>query len=472
MTAVEFATPFSDLAVAPIPVDVPAYDLSALTPAVVHLGVGGFHRAHQAVYFDDLAASGVTDWGVIGVGISRPEMGEVLGEQGNLFTVVQRGSDGSHARVIGVLTDYLLLARDRDRVHAALVDRRTRLVTLTITGDGYETQNSGSPVFELLVGALDTRRRAGGRPFTVLSCDNLPDAGRAARSATLESARARSAELADWIAEQVTFPSSMVDRITPATSPAEQARIAAEFGVRDRWPVITEPFAQWVIEDAFCNGRPPLERVGVRFVDDVAPYKLIKSRMLNGGHCALGYLGLLAGYRTTDEAMADPDIAAFMQRLLDDEIAPLLPPDVPGMELKAYRHELLERFANAAIGDQLSRLARRGSTKMPAYLLSSLRDAYAGRRERRLLNLAVAAWVRHLQGRDADGAPVDVEDARGDELRPLAEKASDDPGPLLAVADLFGELSHDETLAGDLPRLLDTISRDGVQAAIRLVMHR
>jgi mannitol-1-phosphate/altronate dehydrogenase len=469
MTAVEISPiAAAPSTITPLPVVVPSYDTSGLIPAVVHIGVGGFHRAHQAVYFDDLAALGHRGWGVIGVGISRPRMGEVLAEQGNLFTVVQRGANGSTARVIGVLTDYLLLATQPDRVRAALADPRIRLVTLTITGDGYVLDGCGS-VFELVVDALDARRRAGTPPFTVLSCDNLPDAGGAARSATLTLAAARSAELATWIAERVTFPSSMVDRITPTTSPDEVALVGAEFGVCDRWPVITEPFAQWVIEDAFCNGRPPLDEVGVRFVDDVRPYKLIKSRMLNGGHCALGYLGLLAGYRTTAEAMADPDIARFMAELLTEEIAPLLPSDVPGMELGVYVRELLDRFGNAAIGDQLSRLCRRGSTKMPDYLLPSLDEARVAGRQRRLLMLALAAWLQYLQGVDAAGDAIVVDDARADELRPLAVAARTDPSALLSMPAIFGELGRDENITAVLPRLLDTIAGDGVQAAIRMV---
>src|SRR3954451_200093 len=236
MTAMQSPRALSE--VNPIPVLVPRYDFSALTPAVVHFGVGGFHRAHQAVYFDELAAAGDTEWGVVGVGISRPRLGEVLADQGNLFTVVQRGRGDSSARVIGVLTDYLLLAADPTGVVAALVDPRIRLVTLTVTGDGYEVRDGTNPVFETLVEALDLRRQAGSAPFTILSCDNLPNAGQAARSATLQLARARSAELAGWIAEHVTFPSSMVDRITPTTSAEDAARIRAEFGIRDRWPVI------------------------------------------------------------------------------------------------------------------------------------------------------------------------------------------------------------------------------------------
>jgi mannitol 2-dehydrogenase len=456
--------------VAAIPVVVPAYDLHGLTPSVVHLGVGGFHRAHQAVYFDALAAQGVSDWGVIGVGISRPNMRDVLLDQGNLFTVIERGTDKSTARVIGVITEFLLLSEKPEAVLARLSDPRTRLVTLTITGDGYQVDDDDTGVFSLLVDALEERHRRGIAPFTVLSCDNLPDAGAASYKATVTIARSRSVELADWIEQTVTFPGSMVDRITPSTSPEERLRIEKEFAVADRWPVITEPFSQWVVEDAFCNGRPPLDQVGVRFVDDVAPYKLIKSRLLNGSHCALGYLGYLAGHRTTDRAMADPAIANYLDALMRDEVVPLLPPDVPGMELNDYRQTLLERFRNPAIGDQLSRLCRRGSTKMGDYLLPSARDAVTEDRPHGLLALAVAGWLRYVRGVDLAGEPIEVEDARADELRRLAEEGGTDPRPLLGLTEVFGDLGSDEAFVAEVQRSLEILDRHGVNAAIRAAL--
>jgi mannitol-1-phosphate/altronate dehydrogenase len=457
--------------VTPISVLVPAYDSGALTPSVVHLGVGGFHRAHQAVYFDDLAARGVRDWGIVGVGISRASMRDVLLDQGNLFTVIERGTELSTARVIGVIVQFLLLSEDPDAVRARLIDPQTRLVTLTITGDGYKVDGEEkTTVFSLLVDALEERHRRGTAPFTVLSCDNLPDAGAASRRATVTIARARSAELADWIERNVTFPSSMVDRITPSTSPEQRLSIEAEFGVVDRWPVITEPFRQWVVEDAFCNGRPPLDQVGVRFVDDVAPYKLIKSRLLNGSHCALGYLGYLAGHRTTDKAMADEAIAEYIEALMRDEIAPLLPADVPGMELEEYRQTLLERFRNPAIGDQLSRLCRRGSTKMGDYLLPSAKEAVGEDRPYELLALAVASWLRYVRGVDLDGEPIDVQDARADELRRLAEQDGTDPRPLLGLTDVFGELGADEAFVAEVERSLELLDEQGVHAAIEAAL--
>ncbi|WP_329793458.1 mannitol dehydrogenase family protein [Lentzea sp. DG1S-22] len=445
----------------------PAYDRSRLRPAVVHFGVGGFHRAHQAVYFDELAGLGFSRWGVIGVGISHPEMGDVLRAQDNLFTVVQRGSRSSAARVVGSMVEYLLLADGADAVRQRLIDPEIRLVTLTITADGYRVPDdlgeARDSVFWLLVDALDARRRAHDAPFTVLSCDNLPDAAAATRDAVMTLARRRDPALADWITERVTFPGSMVDRITPVTTLEDREEIEREFLVDDRWPVITEQFSQWVVEDSFCNDRPPLDRVGVSFVPDVAPYKRIKGRLLNGAHCALGYVGALAGHCSTDEAMADPVVAGFVEELMREEIAPLLPADVPGMELDAYCGTLLDRFRNPAIGDRLSRLCRRGSTKMPDYLLPSLHEARAQGRPRARLTFAVAAWLRYLRGVDLDGEPIEVQDARADELCAAAECGGDDPSALLGFTDIFGDLAEDEGCVADLRRFLTALDRDGVR---------
>ncbi|WP_093804117.1 mannitol dehydrogenase family protein [Streptomyces sp. Wb2n-11] len=449
--------------------ELPGYDRARLRPAIVHFGVGGFHRAHQAVYFDQLAELGFFHWGVIGVGIHRPEMGEVLGAQDNLFTVIERGIDTYAAKVVGSMVEYLLLAEDPDAVRTRLTDPRIRLVTLTITADGYTVpdgpEQARNSIFGLIVDALQARRRANEAPFTVLSCDNLPDSAAVTREAVTTLARRREPELAQWIGDRVSFPGSMVDRITPATSPEDCDLVALDFRVGDRWPVITEPFSQWVIEDDFCNDRPPLDRVGVRFVDDVAPYKLIKSRLLNGTHCALGYVGYLAGHRSTDEAMGDPVVAEFVEGLMREEIAPLLPSDVAGMQLDEYCDTVLERLRNPGIGDELARLCRRGSTKMPDYLLPSLQAARAEGSPRTRLAFTVAAWMRYLRGVDLDGRPIDVQDARADELREAALRGGDDPGALLAIDDIFGDLARDSRTVADIQRSLTALSRTGITSA-------
>ena len=451
----------------PAAVEMPSYDRTALRPGAVHIGVGGFHRAHQAMYFDELARRGLTEWGLVGVGLHSPQMGEVLNAQDGLYLVVERGGTSTTARVIGVMTRYLYAPEDRAAVLDALSDPATRVVTLTITGNGYnltadgafcgddplvasELEDPGSPdtVFGYLVEALDRRRHAGVTPFTVLSCDNIPGNGAAARTMVVSFAELRDPALARWIAQNVAFPNSMVDRITPETTPEERDRIVRSFGVDDRWPVITEPFSQWVIEDRFCNDRPPLDRVGVRFVDDVAPYELTKKRLLNASHCALGYLGYLAGYRTTAEVMADPAYAAYVSALVD-EITPLLP-RVDGIDLGAYKSTLMERLANPQIADQLARLCRRGSTKVPSYLLPSITESLDRGRPAPLLTLAVAGWFRYLQGADYAGDPIKVEGPREDRLVPLAQQDGLDPRPLLTVRDVFDSLADNPDFVRDL----------------------
>jgi mannitol-1-phosphate/altronate dehydrogenase len=316
-----------------------------------------------------------------------------------------------------------------------------------------------------LVEALGRRRASGAGPFTVLSCDNLPDSGAAARASVTGFAAQRDPDLARWIAENVTFPSSMVDRITPETTPAARDEIEDLFGVPDRWPVVTEPFRQWVIEDDFCAGRPPLERVGVQFVDDVGPHKLIKARLLNGGHCALGYLGLLRGHERSDQAMEDPVVRTAVEDLLTEEVLPLLP-EVPGMDLEHYRDQTLDRFANPAIGDRLERLGRRGSVKMPSYVLPSLRDALAQDRPHRLLLLVVAAWMRYLRGSDLEGRPLTVDDPKAESLQALVRGSGNDPRRLLRMRSLFGQLADDPRVVGELGELLELLDEDGLAAAL------
>ncbi|AEH08938.1 Mannitol 2-dehydrogenase [Candidatus Protofrankia datiscae] len=467
-------------------VETPAYDRHALTPSVVHLSVGGFARAHPILYFDDLAATGETGWGVIGVGMRSPAMGEVLRDQDGLYTVVERDRDGASARLVGALIDYLYLPDQPEQVADLLASPNTRLVTLTVTSEGYQTRpdmttvrhdlaTPGNPVTAagLLVAALRRRRAEGTGPFTVLSCDNLDDSGAATRLAVLEFTGLLDAQtgedLTSWVRENVTFPNGMVDRITPTTSPELRDQIEGEFGVPDRWPVVTEPFRQWVVEDDFCTERPPLERVGVQVVDDVTPWKVMKGRLLNGGHCALGYLGVLAALETTDQAMAEPVLSEYMSRLLREEIAPLLP-ELPGQDTDEYVTTTLDRIANPAIGDSLLRLCRRGSTKVPHHVLSSLGEARVAGRPHRLLLAALAGWLRFLRGEDMEGRPLTVEDSRAEDLRRAAHAGGDDPTTLLGFRDIFGDLADDADLVAELGDLLTRASRDGIRSMLAAVL--
>jgi mannitol 2-dehydrogenase len=461
----------------------PTYDRSALAPGIVHVGVGGFHRAHQGVYLDRLAERRISnEWGVVGVGLRSAKGREELLGQDCLYTVLQRGPERDEARVVGALLDYLYGPEDPAAVLAALTSPRTKIVSLTVTGDGYGVDGTGQldlddpgvahdsarprqpiSVLGYLTESLRLRREAGVAPFTVLSCDNIPHNGATARNAVVSFAGLRDEGLAAWIAEHVAFPASVVDRITPETT-AEHRRLLWEgFGIRDRDPVVSEDFLQWVVEDEFCNGRPPLEEVGAQFVTDVTSHELNKKRLLNGSHCALGYLGYLCGHERIDEAMSDPSLARYAEALMDEEIGPLLP-RMLGLDLAGYQRTLLTRFANPRVGDRLQRLCRRGSTKMPAYLLPSLAEAIEQELPHEKLTLAVAAWIRYLRGTDFAGSRIEVEDEMKATLQPLAR--SEDVRALLQVRSVFGALGEDEGFVERLEAALRTLEQRGPAAAI------
>ena len=465
----------------------PTYDRRKLRPAIVHLGVGGFHRAHQARYLDDLAERGISmDWGERGVGVLADDwrMAEALGPQDCLYTLVERSAERDAARLIGSLTDYLFAPANPGAVIQLLADPGTRIVSLTITEGGYLVDDATgvfdashpavrqdtdltapSTAFGYLCGALARRRAAGIPPFTVLSCDNLQGNGRVARTAVVSFARLHDEALANWIETEVAFPNAMVDRITPQTTDADRAMVAQAFGVVDAWPVMTEPFRQWVIEDAFALGRPPLEEVGAQIVPDVHPYETMKLRLLNGSHQAMTYLGYLAGYRYVHEAMADADLRRLVEHMMDQEVTPLLPP-VPGIDLAAYKRSLVERFQNPKISDTLARIAFAGSDRMPKFLLPSLIAALAQRRPHRLLTLATAGWLRYLRGVDEQGNEIVLEDRRADDLRRRAKQGGSDPRPLLAVNGVFGELRQDETWVAELESALRELDRRGVRGVV------
>src|SRR6195952_3247500 len=459
----------------------PQYKRSAVSPSVVHIGVGGFHRAHQAVYFDDIASKNISmDWGITGVGLHNPAMGAALSQQDNLYTVLVRSEDADEARVIGIIQRYLFAPQCPSEFLSVLTDEETRLVTLTITGSGYpatgtvdpddpdvraDLDNPASPrtVWGYLVEGLRRRRTRGLPPFTILSCDNIPANGDVVRRAIVSTAELRDPELAKWIDQNGAFPSSMVDRITPETTDQTRTLLAHRYHVEDAWPVVTEPFSQWIVQDQFCNGRPPLDQVGVRFVDDVLPYEMMKARLLNGAHSALGYLGCLAGFQSTDGALTDAAIRDYVAGYLREASALL--PGVPGVNLDRYCSTLLQRFANPRIGDQLSRLCRRGSTKVPSYVLPSLRDALKHDRPRAHLVLAVAAWLRYLRGTDCAGNPLKVDDVRADELRTLALTGETDPRSVLGAPDLFDTLAADTRLVSELQQALKLLEKGPLSAA-------
>jgi mannitol 2-dehydrogenase len=420
-------------------VPVPTYDRRRLEPRILHVGVGGFHRAHLALYTHELAETG-SDWGIRGLGLLRQDlrMAEALAPQDHLYTLVERGGGEARAQIVGSIVDYRL-AYDHPAGAAELAaDPGLAILSLTITEAGYGDGDAGVPsspptTFDVIAMGLELRRARGNPPLTIVSCDNLPGNGDAARVSTLVAARRRSASLAAWTERHCAFPNSMVDRITPATSDDDRAWLADAVGVQDRWPVVAEPFRQWVIEDQFANGRPRWEDVGVLFTDRVHDWEIYKLRLLNAGHSSMAYLAALAGITYVDEAMALPAVRSFLHHLLHDEAVPSLV-SIPGHPAGDYVASVLQRFANTGVRDQIARLCIDGSAKFPTFLLPTVsfqleHDGPIGRGA-----LALAGWARYL-------ATVPPErqafDAAGDRARRHASRALDEPTHFLEFAEVF-----------------------------------
>ncbi len=469
-------------------VPAPAYDRSRIRAGVVHVGVGGFHRAHQAMYLDRLLAAGHLDWGVCGVGTQPGDrrMRDVLRAQDGLYTLMLKHPDGRlEVRVIGSLTQYLYAPDDPDAVIERMASTDTHVVSLTITEGGYsidpvtgrfaptepnvllDLRGGGSPVtvFGMVTEALARRRARGLAPFTVLSCDNVPGNGEVAREAFSGFAALRDPELGAWVGSEVAFPSSMVDRITPTTTGADRRLLAEEFGIDDAWPVVCEPFTQWVLEDRFTAGRPALEDVGVQLVDDVHPYELMKLRLLNAGHQAIGYLGYLAGYRHTDEVCADPVFAGFLLDYMEHEATPTLPA-VPGVDLAAYRRTLLERFANPAVRDTLARLCSQGSDRIATFLLPVVREQLAVGGDIRRAALVIAAWTRYAEGTDEHGESIQVVDRLLETVLDAAAESRRSPAAFLRRTGIFGNLAQDQAFVAAYTRQLQALRRDGARSAV------
>jgi mannitol 2-dehydrogenase len=432
--------------IAALGVPVPRYDRRRLVPRILHVGVGGFHRAHLALYTHELAATG-GDWGIRGLGLLRGDqrMAEALGRQDNLYTLVERGNGHPSAQVVGSIVDYHL-AHHRPDVAAELVaDPGVAVLSLTITEAGYGDDDEGArpaapTTFDVIAGGLDRRRELDRPPLTIVSCDNLPRNGDAARRATLAAARRRSAALAAWTDRHCAFPNSMVDRITPATSDADRAWLRDAVGVDDRWPVVAEPFRQWVIEDRFANGRPRWEDVGVVFSDRVHDWEVYKLRLLNAGHSSMAYLAALAGVTYVDEAMALPAVQRFLRRLLHEEAVPSLTP-IPDHPPADYVVSVLERFANTGVRDQIARLCIDGSAKFPTFLLPTIAFQLDHRGPIARGTLALAGWARYL-------ATVPPErqafDAAGDTARRYAGEALHDPARFLDFPEVFPAALRDD----------------------------
>jgi mannitol 2-dehydrogenase len=465
----------------------PKYDRSALKAGIVHIGVGNFHRAHQAVYLDDLFDSGLDhDWALVGAGVREPDidMREKLKAQDWLTTVVEQEAHATTVRVTGAMIDFIK-PFDIGPMLEALAQPHIRIVSLTVTEGGYyispatqrfdpthpeiahDAKNAATPktAFGLIVAGLKRRRAAGVAPFTVMSCDNIPGNGHVTENAVAGLAELSDPGLAAWIRANVAFPNSMVDRITPATSDRERAILLETYGIEDNWPVFCEEFRQWVVEDKFPAGRPALEKVGVTFTSDVAPYELMKIRILNGGHAAIAYPAGILDIHFVHEAMEDRQIATFLQTLTRREVIPVVPPP-PGADLEAYRQKVAERFANPKIGDTITRLCLDGSNRQPKFVLPTVRDRLAASASVKGLALVSAMWCRYCHGESESGKAIPPNDPSWDRLQAAARPARSDPRAFLAMRDIFGELADNPVYVGAFSDALASLWAKGVRATL------
>jgi mannitol 2-dehydrogenase len=476
-------------------IPVPSYDRSQVTVGIVHFGVGGFHRAHQAMYVDQLMGQGkALDWGICGVGVMRFDlkMREAMHSQDCLYTLVEKAPDGSwEPRVIGSIVQYLYAPDDPEAVIEKMADPATRIVSLTITEGGYnfhpvtgEFDDTNPAVkadlapgavpattFGLITEALVRRRSRGIEPFTVMSCDNIQGNGHMAQEVFTAFARLRNPELGGWVAGNVQFPNSMVDRITPVTTDEDRAQISERFGVEDAWPVVCEPFTQWALEDKFSLGRPPFEDVGVQVVPDVVPYELMKLRLLNASHQALCYFGYLAGYRLVHEVAQDPLFANFLLDYMNREATPTLAP-VPGIDLDAYKLQLIERFSNAAVRDTVARLCARSSERIPTWLVPVIRENLAAGRDVTLSAAVVASWARYAEGIDEQGEPIEIVDELADTVQRLAGQQRDDPLAFVKNRELFGDLAGEQDFTEPYLNALNSLHSKGSRATLEALATR
>jgi mannitol 2-dehydrogenase len=437
---------------------------------IVHIGVGGFHRAHLAVYVDKLLEQyGLRDWSICGVGLQPWDaaMRDALEPQDYLYTVIERAAEGTKACVVGSITDYIFAPGNSETVIAKLAHPDTHIVSLTITENGYyynenthelETDHpdiafdlagEGPPrtTFGYLAAALGRRYRAGLRPFTVMSCDNMQKNGHITRSMLLSFAQLRDPEMAQWLAQHDAFPNSMVDRITPRTVQADKLSLAEEFDIEDAWPVVTEPFMQWVLEDNFSDGRPPFEKAGVQVVrslTDVEQFELIKLRLLNASHSAMAYLAYLAGFEYVHEVIADPLFNKYISDMMHEEVKPLLP-RIQNVDIDDYCNSVLRRFGNPTLKDEVTRICLGGSGKIPQFIMPSIAEQIMRGSEEptsgplRRLTLCVAGWFKYLNGVDERGDAFKIDDPMAEELNALACKGGQCPNMLLSIQNLFGD---------------------------------
>jgi fructuronate reductase len=460
----------------------PTYDVGAIETGIVHLGLGAFHRAHQAVYTDDVLQSGDLRWGIVGASLRAADTRDALQPQDWLYTVAEADQFGERLRVIGSLKDVVVAPENPAVLIAAMCQPSVKIISMTVTEKGYchdpatgelnevhpdiqhDLANPATPRSApgFIARAIELRRKNNFAPFTVLCCDNLPSNGHTVHKVVSRLGALQNAELGAYIENEIAFPSTMVDRIVPATTDQDRTRIAAALGVKDNWPVMTEAFTQWVVEDRFPSGRPDW---AATFVSDVGPFETMKLRLLNGSHSCIAYLGYLAGHETVAAAMQDADLARFVRRLLDEEAAPTL--KVPGgTDVEGYKAALINRFHNPALHHRTWQIAMDGSQKLPQRLLGTARDRLKSGASIDCIALGVAAWMRYVTGTDEKGQPIDVRDPLRDELRKRADTAglvaSQLAPALLSIEKIFGnDLAENQGFVSSVTAALDSLITQG-----------
>jgi mannitol 2-dehydrogenase len=481
------------LAALPGDVTAPRYDRRKLRSGIVHIGVGHFHRAHQAMYLDELMRHGsALDWAICGAGVrpGAPAIRDALGAQDHLYTLTVKEPDGSrHNRVIGSINEYRYAGDDPAGLVAQIAEPAIRIVSLTITEGGYGIDpatgafTGESPeiqadlrgvtpnrtAFGLVLQAMRLRRARGDGGLTIMSCDNIEHNGQVARAAFLGFAELKAPELAQWMQQNIAFPSSMVDRVTPATVDADRTYLEQAYGYRDRWPVTCERFHQWVLEDTFAAGRPSLEEVGVEIVADVEPHELMKLRLANGTHQALCYFGWLLGYRYVHQAIADPDIHELLVRYIHEAIPTLRP--IAGVDPRAYGRTVIERFANPEIRDHLTRICADTSERIPKFLLPVVMSQLQRGGSVRYCAAVVASWARYAEGVDEQGEPIDVVDPRRDALVAAAGKQGGNPTAFIEDRSVFGGLAQSAPFVRAYLDALELIRTKGVRLALEELLH-
>ena len=471
----------------------PKYDRNSITPGILHFGVGAFHRSHQALTIDRLLSQGLAhDWGIVGVGLLPHDfkMLDALNPQDGLYTLITKHGDGKiDYQVIGSIIGFHFAPDDPEAVLSRLVSPEIRIVSLTITEGGYsfdsvtgefdpktpgvshDLSTNEAPVsaFGYIVEGLRRRRELGIPPFTVQSCDNIQGNGDVAKKMFIAFAKLKNAELGTWIQEHVAFPNSMVDRITPVTAQGDIDLASKALGLEDHWPVPCEPFFQWVIEDHFPLGRPPFEKAQAQMVKDVMPYELMKLRLLNASHQGLCYFGRLSNYHYVHEVMGDPLIVRLLERYMDEEATPTLSP-VPGVDLAAYKAQLIERFSNSQVLDTVARLAAESSDRIPKWLMPVVRENLQKNGKVELSAAIVASWARYDEAIDELGKPIEVVDSLKEELVSIAKTQRSNPKAFIENKKLFGDIANEPRFMTPYLSALASLHEVGAQETLKGIL--